>query len=327
MKKETLEQMLKEHNVILLTRFGSHLYGTNTPSSDVDYKGIYIPSLEDILINRVKKSINFDTNKSNEKNSAEDVDCELYSIHHFLHLASKGETVAVDMLHTNPQNIIYATDDWKYIQQRRKMFYTSEMNSFVGYARKQAAKYGLRGSRLDAADTLLKLLSSVDSEQRMSTIWDKLPLNDHCHHMEYDTNQNGIYHYNFCGKIIQSTAKVCYTIDMVQKFVEQYGHRAKLAQKNEGVDWKAISHAIRAADQVIEIHCTCDLKFPLQRKEYIKLVKSGVLDFGEVISHLETLMKNIERLSETSSLPRSVDKDAVDKILLDILYEAFNMYH
>jgi predicted nucleotidyltransferase len=27
-------------------KFGSHLYGLNTPTSDVDYKGIFMPTLE-----------------------------------------------------------------------------------------------------------------------------------------------------------------------------------------------------------------------------------------------------------------------------------------
>jgi len=30
---------MKEANVVLM-RFGSHLYGLNTPNSDIDYKGI-----------------------------------------------------------------------------------------------------------------------------------------------------------------------------------------------------------------------------------------------------------------------------------------------
>jgi len=320
-----LEDFVHENNVILLTRFGSHLYGTDTPTSDVDYKGIFIPSLEDILLNRVKKSINFDSNKSNEKNGTGDIDCELYSIHHFFHLASKGETVTIDLLHVSMENILHMKKIWERIHENRSMFYTSEMNALVGYARKQAAKYGLRGSRLNAADSFLKLLKSVDPEQRMSTIWKELPVSEHCQHMEYDPDQNGIYHYNFCGKIVQSTAKVCYVIDMVEKFIDQYGHRAKLARQNLGVDWKAISHAIRAAYQLIEIYCTGDLHFPLSSKVYIKRVKSGVLDFGEVIAHLEELMEIVERLSETSTYPKAVDKEKVDKLLLDILYDYYNI--
>lgn len=35
-----------EHRTILLTKYGSHCYGTNTPTSDLDYKGVCIPPPE-----------------------------------------------------------------------------------------------------------------------------------------------------------------------------------------------------------------------------------------------------------------------------------------
>jgi hypothetical protein len=40
------------------------------------------------------------------------------------------------------------------------------------------------------------------------------------------------------------------------KFYDDYGHRAKLASENKNVDWKAISHALRAAIQTKEILTT-----------------------------------------------------------------------
>ena len=49
-------------------KFGAHLYGTDTKTSDLDYKGIFLPSVEEILLNKIPKCINLSTNKTNIKN-------------------------------------------------------------------------------------------------------------------------------------------------------------------------------------------------------------------------------------------------------------------
>lgn len=79
----------------LLAKFihGSHLYKLNTETSDEDYKGIYLPELEDIILGNIKDTINLSTNKSNNKNSSDDIDYEVYSLHKWVKLLSKGEFV------------------------------------------------------------------------------------------------------------------------------------------------------------------------------------------------------------------------------------------
>ena len=111
----------------MLTKFGSHLYGTNTPESDTDYKGIFIPSAKAICLGNIPKSINLSSNQGAEKNSAEDIDAEIYSLHHFIHLACKGETVALDMLHTNDDCLKVTSTIWMDLQRQRGQFYTKNL--------------------------------------------------------------------------------------------------------------------------------------------------------------------------------------------------------
>lgn len=49
-------------------KFGSHLYGLNTPTSDVDYKGIFMPTLEELLLNSFPKTIVTSTGPEHAKN-------------------------------------------------------------------------------------------------------------------------------------------------------------------------------------------------------------------------------------------------------------------
>ena len=86
---------------IVKAYFGSHLYGTSTPESDVDFKEIFVPHPRDILMCQSLNHTNFNTNNSATKNTKDDVDHELFSLKYFLKLAADGETVALDMFLRN----------------------------------------------------------------------------------------------------------------------------------------------------------------------------------------------------------------------------------
>ena len=153
--------MLVKRDILVNMVFGSHLYGTDTPKSDMDYKGVFLPSLEQVYLQKVPHSISTSTKKSeHDKNEAEDVDNEIYSLHYFLHLACEGETVALDMLHAPTKFYIESTGIWDELVANRHLFYTRNLKAFVGYARRQAAKYGVKGSRLAEAKAVVTFLKA-----------------------------------------------------------------------------------------------------------------------------------------------------------------------
>ncbi len=149
-------------SVVRIT-FGSHLYGTATPASDLDFKSIFVPSARDILLQRVKGSVSTLRPKGEgEKNYAGEIDEEAYSLQRFLSLAAEGQTVALDILFaprwamTEPP-----TPEWLEIERNRHRLITSKSASFVGYCRTQANKYGIKGSRVAAAKLALELLGAA----------------------------------------------------------------------------------------------------------------------------------------------------------------------
>jgi hypothetical protein len=104
-----------------------------------------------------------------------------------------------------------------------------------------------------------------------------------------------------------------------------YGHRAKLAEKNEGIDWKAMSHALRAGYQARDIYKDGDFSYPLKETEFLKQVKTGKLSFDQVADELERLVTEIEILSENSNLPESVDVEFWNKWLISVYSREFNL--
>lgn len=313
-------------NVIVKMKFGSHLYGTNTPQSDTDYKGIFMPSREQILLGKIPKSINIKTKiDKTAKNTIDDIDTEFYSLHYFIHLACEGETVALDMLHAPDNMIIEHSEVWNKIVFERHRFYTKNLKAFVGYARRQASKYGIKGSRLNDAKKVCDFLQNqwykVHSQvEKITLIWDELPVGEHI--FKHSPDNNGIRMYEVCGRKICETASIRYAYDIVKKFYDNYGERARQAANNEAIDWKALSHALRAGYQVKQILTENQITFPLMEAEFLKAVKQGLLDYQTIVApELESLMDEIEKLSTDSSLPNTVDRKYWDNFIIQtVLY-------
>lgn len=293
--------------------FGSNLYGTNTKSSDIDYKGVFLPPIRDCILNKIPKSISYSSGDDKSKNTKDDIDEEIYSLQYFIKLACEGQTVAIDMIHANDECVVETSDIWKEIVKNRSKFYTNNLSAFIGYARKQAAKYGVKGSRLNTCQEVLFFLKQQNKESKLIHLWDILPTYEHINFMRIDE----MLMYQVCGKKFQSSVKVGYVIPIIEKFVEEYGSRAKLAAENKGVDWKAVSHAIRAAYQVKEIFETNDLIFPLKNADVLLKVKQGQMDYvTEVSPLLEELMDEVEELSKKSKLPNKVNRKFWDNFIV-----------
>jgi len=319
------------NNIIMSTIFGSHLYGTNTKDSDTDYKGIYLPSVEELLLNKIKKSYNSNTKKTNVegvKNTSNDVDKEYYSIWHFIDLACAGRMDAFDILHAPKDKLINNSPFWDRIVANKEKFYTKNLNSFVDYVKKQAYKYGIKGSMINALKEVISIFDTFnnpmdDFKKLKYTIWPHLPDNKHCYYLS--PNLDGICQYKVCGKIIQDTMTVKYTLNILRNMFNKYGDRAKQAAENKGIDWKAVSHAFRAAYQVKELFTKGTITFPLPMADFLIDVKLGRLDYKNYLAPmLEILIDVLKELSEKSSLPDKVDIKFWNELLLDELSYYYN---
>ena len=293
--------------MIMMTPFGSHLYGLNTATSDRDFKGIFMPEARDILLGTIPKTQKLSSGPSHERNSQEDVDSETYSLHHFVQLALQGQTVALDMLHGNMET--ETSPEWKFLKRNRHLFYTKNMRAFIGYARKQAAKYGIKGSRLDAVrEALAYLITKGDTPLHYLDRHHELWTNEHCR-VDYEESEYGDAidqqrsFWEVCGKKMTFGGKASHYVPMLKKFYENYGHRAHLAANNEGVDWKAVSHALRVGYQTQQIFKHGTFSYPLPQTPFLMKVKTGQLKYEYVAGVLDDMMGHLNNRAEASDLP------------------------
>lgn len=307
--------------VVVKMIFGSHLYGISTDRSDSDFRGVFLPSKAQLYLGRIPRTLTWSTRQDGAaKNTPGDIDTEMYSLHHFLDLACEGQTVALDMLHAPDPMILETSEIWKRIIAERQRFYTRNLRAFALYARRQASKYGIKGSRLNCAKRVIDFCSTVPQDMRLKQLWEQLPAGEHIVKLPEDAN--GVRMYEVCGRKLGETTSVAYLRHTVDKFYKTYGARAEQAARNEGIDWKAVSHALRAAYQLKQLFTEKTITYPLAEAHYLRQVKEGRLDYlGEVAPVLERLMDEVEDLAGKSDLPMEADRSYWDDFLIAVIDE------
>lgn len=314
---------------IVRIKFGSHLYGTATPASDLDYKSVFVPAGRDILLQRVKATIASHRPKAEgEKNYAGEIDEEAYSLQRYLGLAAEGQTVALDALFAPRWAMAEEpAPEWLEIERNRHRLITRKSAAFVGYCRQQANKYGIKGSRVAAARLAYTLLDAgvgtlgataklgeIETEIRATT-------NAHPEHMalldiEGATDVHGarrtIRHWEVCNRKMPLTQTIKSAHEVMRRIVDEYGHRALQAESNQGVDWKALSHAVRVATQAIELLRTGAVMFPRPDAAHLLAIKLGKLPYQQVAEEIDELLPAVEREAEASTLPDSADLEWID---------------
>ncbi|MDR1622538.1 MAG: nucleotidyltransferase domain-containing protein [Synergistaceae bacterium] len=84
----------------------------------------------------------------------------------------------------------------------------------------------------------------------------------------------------------------------VESDMNRFGDRAKEAERNLGLDYKALSHALRALMQMEELLLTGRIRFPLKEREELIAVKMGNFAWADLENRIVTMMKKVEDLQE-----------------------------
>lgn len=314
-------------DLIVEMRFGSHLYGTDTPESDVDVKGVYMPEAQAILLQRVTPSVTASRDKdAGERNRPGDVDREYYSLQRYLGLLSAGQTVAIDMLFapetamTRPPSSL-----WRDIQANAHRFVSRRASAFVRYCRQQANKYGIKGSRVAAARSALVLIQAAEDQHGTAARLGKIDsalarfAAETQHIALVDAELRGgvvVRQLEVCGRTIPLTSSIKTAREIVQRLVAAYGQRTRQAERHEGVDWKALSHAVRVGREAVELFGTGRIVFPLPYADHLMRIKRGAIPYTVVADEIEQLLDAVTAAAAGSSLPEVPDEAAMNELVL-----------
>lgn len=298
------QNLCAEHGAVLLylTLFGSTLYGTGTPNSDIDARGVFIQSEAALRTGRYRHSLKYSSSQSQMRNSNEDMDIDLWSLEYWvLELLKKGDTGALDLLFSpsNPACCLVKNPVMDiFFNNAERLINPAVFPATIAYAMHQAKKYGIKGSRLGLFRTIGQFLETIDISGRLGAIMPD---------MAASFGENAFYE-QYADKIViggkthPASTPLSEFKRRIETELKKYGSRAQDALENRGVDFKALSHALRAVFQIEELCETGRIIYPLKNAAFLRSVKAGEYPWPEVESMILEGIKKIEALKAAANM-------------------------
>lgn len=321
-------------NTLIEITHGSHLYGTATENSDVDIKGVHYPTQRSVLLGNVKPAIVRHPEKiEGEKNQPDMEDYTSFTVSKFLHMVAEGQTVALELLFAPPQfHTRAANGQWQEVKSLAPLFFNKQASAFIGYCRTQANKYGIKGSRVAAAKYAYEVLCAAEEEYGPHTKLQEIEADlqpcatiDHITIGETISRGVPVKYFEVCNRKCIFPASIKEARAIVEKIHQEYGKRALQAENNEGVDWKALSHAVRVGRQSVEFFQNHHIEFPLSYASHLLDIKLGKLPYQKVAEEIEQLLIDVEDEAKKSTLPDKPNMELLGDVICDLHLK--NIFH
>jgi predicted nucleotidyltransferase len=125
-------KQLRESGMIMFDAIaGSHAYGTNIPTSDVDYRGIFL----------LPDSYYLSMEQPPQQVSDEKHDTTYYSLKRFFELTAKATPNTLELLWMPDDTVQYESEAFKHLRANRDLFISKKCYyTFTGYAHAQIKK-------------------------------------------------------------------------------------------------------------------------------------------------------------------------------------------
>lgn len=321
------ETLCHENGVelLFLTLFGSTLYGMETPGkSDVDVRGIFLPSRESLALLSAPKSLHYSTGDAESRNTAADIDIDLWSMQHWLlALLPAGDIGALDILFSPSHAACVLYQDARLdsvFNNPLKLLNIEDGRAYAEYTFRQAKKYGIKGSRVGALKCVHNWLRRNCPEPlpggRLRDVLKELAAecaDGRFCFLETIQDEPCLL---LCGKRHLGSIRITEFSRRVESDMQQCGARALEAESNRGIDFKALSHALRALDQMEELFKTGRITFPLKNREELLAIKQGVFSWIKLEAKILERLKEIDELREKHTCVSVFDREfAAEQIL------------
>lgn len=307
-------------NIILLGLGGSHAYGTNTETSDLDVRGIATNRKEEILSNiRFEQFVN------------EETDTTIYSFNKIISLLSNCNPNTIEILGLKPEHYLYVSPVGQELLDNAHMFLSKKcVQSFGGYANSQLRRLDNKAVRLvGQAERENHILNSI--KNAFTTFPDKyFPFKDgdiklyidNAIQEDYDTEifmDVNLNHYP-----LRDYKSMWSEMNNIVKDYSKIGKRNKHAIEHEKLG-KHMMHLVRLFYTCFDIleneriityrkeeH---DLLMDIRNGKYLDDNRQPIPDFFELVDKLE---KRLEYDKENTSLPDKPDYNRINDFVISV---------
>lgn len=314
-----------DRRTVFRFKCGSHLYGLNTPTSDLDYMEVFLPSAKDVLGLRVVEVLDESTKSSaeNRRNTVDDVDDKLYTLQAYCNLLLGNNPNILETMFV-PSTITEVRDPMmeELLMHPEKVVCKKLYKTFKGYAKSQEHKLTEKRARFTELCRAVEYLEAnyagevTDPAAKMSTFL-AAELNKSLKHYKGSKHNVESFHEGLPMKMVY------------EKFVSErdtYGWRVRTTTfETLGYDTKFGSHLLRLYYEAEELLLTGKLSFPFWGEVYEKVmaVKKGEVPLDDLFAQCETMAKRVEVALERSTLPEKPDFDFVDSFVVNSLLTHF----
>lgn len=368
---------MKKQIILFKTIVGSNAYGTNTETSDVDIKGVYLQN----PFNAASFSYN--------PQQIIDKDTTFWEIQRFLELACSSNPTVLELLFSPERCILEKHPLFDIILQNRYIFLTKECkNSFLGYARQQIHKAKgldkkinweseriIRKTPIDFCKFLWFGYNVYDKPTVIPTehIWwnqcgntlnSRLQTEFWFHALTKINDMKQLYMLwlikespnkikwfkGLCNNddlllspipqeyMKNPAAIVQYDLDGFQRHCREYQqYQTWLKERNEQryvdvnkhgqkIDGKNMMHCIRLIETAKDIAEKGELIVERPNAQELLKIRHGEYNLQELIDKSDQCFEEIEQAFNNSNLPDSIDRTAVNNLLITIRKESLKYF-
>lgn len=305
---------------------GSRLYGTANENSDHDYKAVHLPTKRQILLGKRDQVISRSTGPQDSRNGADDVDVESFELQRFLQLAGDMQTIPVEMLfvadNVTPghyREVAYG-GVWSRILANKDKILNSNQKAFVGYCKGQAVRYSMRGKRLD---TFIQVRDLLKAHAGMGIKVDALRTElEQIEGAKFvDKPQPGgriIPYLDVYNRQVPGTQKVGDAARIYDKPISEAGDRARGARDAGGMDCKALYHAVRIANEGIQLFRDGEIHFPCQDLPLLHQIRGGEVEIDDILDIFDDKITVLEQIGANSPLSEAPDREWINDFVSEV---------
>lgn len=309
-----LEQNIVANGRILyVALMGSRAYGTHTPESDYDYRGIFIPNIEYILKTKDVKHVSDDKQ-----------DVQIYDLVKFIGLAKSCNPNIIEMLYVKDENVYYVHPLFKKIRDNRDLFLSKiAKDSFLGYAFQQLKRIKNHKKWIDQpAQDFTRAEFGLPPQPLLAN--EKL-------NALMSVGKKGLEELKIDKSILDYIDNEC---QFRQKKLEHKQYKTWVSNRNRsraeleykyGFDTKHATHLFRLLKMSKYIATKQQVLVEIPEVETLRAIQSGKYNYEELIHMAECEMNEVRDAFEKSFLPPTPNYAKINHLLLEILTEYFDI--
>lgn len=344
------------NNTILLVRHGSHAYGTNTPSSDEDFKGVTIPPKEYFF--------GFSKHFEQAELKAPNPDAVIYDIRKFFNLAADCNPNIIEVLHTDESDHLLVSPLGKKLLDHKNDFLSKRIkHTFLGYAVSQLKRIkthkkwilnppvknpsrtdvGLPEQTVIPKDQLVAAFAEVQKEldkmnfDFMDSLEEsaKIEIRNNMAQMLSEMKITSDEQFAAAARKIGLNDNFIHFMQKEREYSslkrewDQYQNwkltrnvaRAELEEKY-GYDTKHAYHLVRLIRMCNEILETGKVLVKRPDRDELLAIRNGSWSYDKLMQFVETEELKLNKLyNDSTMIPKSPNRDKLDNLCISLIEE------